>query len=244
MLRKSTLLLAAVALLCLPAQAQEIALDALLSSHFDALGGLDAIKLVQTTKATGRMTLGPGMETTFTRYAVRPDKVRLEFEFQGMTGIQAYDGETGWMFMPFAGQTGPEPMPADLASQMEQESDMDGPLVDYQAKGHQIELMGTEDVEGAPCYKLKVTLNNGDVQYYYIDQEYYLLIKVTGTTSIQGMEIEFENSFSDYKEVGGLLIPHSMQLLGMQGPGSQGSIIIDSIEMNVEIDDSIFTMPS
>ena len=244
MLRKSTLLLAAVALLCLPAQAQEIALDALLSNHFDALGGLDTIKSVQTTKATGRMTLGPGMETTFTRYSMRPDKVRLEFSFQGMTGIQAYDGETAWMFMPFAGQAGPEPMPAELASQMKQESDLDGPLVDYQAKGHQIELMGTEDVEGAPCYKLQVTLNNGDVQYYYIDEEYYLLIKITGTTSMQGMEIDFETSFSDYKEVGGQLIPHSIQLSGMQGPGSQGSIILELIEVNVEIDDSIFTMPS
>jgi len=238
MLRKGSLLLVLAVFICVPLQAQDLGLDALLARHFDALGGIDMIRGIETMQGTGRMTVGPGMEAAFTRYAKRPNKVRLEIEIQGMTGIQAYDGETAWWFMPFMGHTAPEPMPADMLEAMLQEADMDGPLVDYEAKGNQVELLGMED--GA--YVLQVTLKNQSVQFYYIDAETFLLSKVKGSMQMQGMDLDFETSFSDYRDVGGMMVPHHIDMSGMQGPGSKGVMIIENLEVNIPIDDSMFTM--
>jgi outer membrane lipoprotein-sorting protein len=238
MLRKGALLLVLGVLFCLPLQAQDLTLETVLDRHFDALGGLEQIQGIQTMEGTGRMTVGPGMEAAFTRYAKRPNKVRLEIEIQGMTGIQAFDGETAWMFMPFMGQTSPEIMPDDMAAAMLQEADMDGPLVDYLTKGNQVELMGME----GGAYKLQVTLGTGDVQYYHINADTFLLDKVTGNMTMQGMDLEFETAFSDFRDVNGLIIPHHIDMTGMQGPGSEGVVIIDSLQINSDIDDSIFVM--
>ena len=242
MLRKGALLLVVGVLICLPSQAQDLALDAVLARHYDALGGLDLIQGIETMQGTGRMTVGPGMEAAFTRYAKRPNKVRLEIEIQGMTGVQAFDGETAWWFMPIMGQTSPEPMPDDMAAAMLREADMDGPLVNYEAKGNQVELIGMEDADGTAAYKLQVTLTTGDVQYYYIDAETFLLFKITGGLSMEGMEFEFETAFSDFRDIGGLMVPHHVDFTGMQGPGTTGVVIIESLEINTEIDDSLFMM--
>jgi len=238
MLRKGALLLVLGVLFCLPLQAQDLALEPVLESHFDALGGLELIQGIETMQATGRMTVGPGMEAPFTRYAKRPNKVRVEFEVQGATMIQAFDGETAWMFFPLMGQTGPELMQDDMAEAMLQEADMDGPLVDYESKGNQVELMGME--EGA--YRLQVTLKTGDVQFYYIDAETFLLLRVTGSMSMQGMDLEFQTTFSDFRDINGLLVPHHIDMTGIQGPGSEGVVIIESLAINTEIDDSLFRM--
>ena len=188
MLRKGALLLILAVLFCLPLQAQDLALETVLERHFAALGGLDLIQGIQTMEGTGRMTVGPGTEAAFTRYAKRPNKVRLEIEIQGMTGVQAFDGETAWMFMPFMGQTSPELMPDDMAAAMLQEADMDGPLVNYEAKGHQVELMGMED--GA--YNLQVTLKTGDVQNYFIDAETFLLARIAERTGGRSLDANIQ----------------------------------------------------
>ena len=242
MLRKGALLLVLGVLFCQPLQAQDLALETVLERYFDAQGGLDLIQGIETMKGTGRMTVGPGTEAAFTRYAKRPNKVRVEVEIQGMTGIQAFDGETAWWFMPFAGQTSPEIMPEDMAVAMLEEADLDGPLVDYESKGNQVELMGMEDADGAAAYKLQVTSKTGKVQYYYIDAETYLLVKVTGSASVEGMELEYATTFSDFRDVNGLMVPHHVDMSGMQGPGTTGVVIIETLEINSEIDDNIFRM--
>ena len=43
--------------------------------------------------------------------------------------------------------------------------------MDYKAKGNTVELMGKEDVEGTPAYKLKVTKKSGNIEYDYLDAQ-------------------------------------------------------------------------
>jgi outer membrane lipoprotein-sorting protein len=221
-------------------QAQSV--DEVLQKYFQAAGGLEKMKAVQAMRVSGRMAVGPGLEATFVRTAKRPNKVRLEFTVQGVTGIQAYDGETGWMLMPFMGQTQPELMPPDLARSMQEEADFDSPLVDYRAKGHRVELMGRESVEGTPAYKLKVTLKSGDVSFYYLDAEYYLPLRTESKRAFQGQELNVVTSFGDYKEVGGLMMPHAITVTG-QGPGVQ-QLVIERVELNAEVPDEYFRMAS
>jgi outer membrane lipoprotein-sorting protein len=240
MFRKILAGLALAALVAVPASAQT--LDEVLAKNYKALGGLDKIKAVQTIRMTGTMTVGPGMEAPFILEQKRPNLARMEFTIQGMTGVQAYDGKVGWQLMPFQGRKDPEPLPEDAMRQMEEQSDFDGPLMDYKAKGNTVELVGKDKVEGSDVYKLKVTLKNGDLLYIYLDADQYLEVRTESKTSVRGTDVEGESTIGDYKEVGGLMFPHAMEQ-GQKDNPQKMKMTINKIELNVPIDDARFKMP-
>ncbi len=242
-MRSRVLLGVALALIVLPAVAEELTLDQVLANHYEALGGLDAIKGMETATFVGKMAMGPGGEAPFKMYFKRPMMARMEFTMQGMTGVQAFDGETAWMLMPFMGKSDPEVMAEDQAKNMKEQADIDGPLVDWQNKGHKVELLGLEETEGTEAYKIKIELANGDVRTHYLDSEYFITIKQEGKTMVQGNEMEFETILSDYKEVGGLMFPHSIESRSKGAPEGQ-VITIDEIEVGIELGDDLFTMPA
>lgn len=241
--RKLTAFTAAAFLCVAPAIAEEITIEQILESHYEAIGGLEAWSSVGSMKQVGKMSAPGGLEAPFTILAKAPDKARIEFTFQGMTGVQAADGEVAWQIMPFMGKTDPEPMPEDQARLMFESADFDGPLVDWEADGNRIDYEGTEEVEGTLTHKLKVTVPSGELRYYYLDAEHFLPIKSLTKTTLQGQETELENIYGDYKEVGGLVLAHSFEQRQPGAPAGQ-VFTIESIELNVEMADDRFSMPA
>ena len=239
MLRKPLLGLA-LALLAAPVLAQTV--DEIVAKNVKARGGLEKLKAVTSIRMSGKMTVGPGMEAPFVIEMKRPKNVRLEITVQGMKIIQAYDGTVGWVVMPMMGKNDPEPMPAEEARQAEEQADFDGPLVDWKEKGHQVELVGKEKVEGADAYKLKVTLKSGDVRYFFVEADSFLEIRAEGKRTARGTEVEFENSLGDYKEVGGLMIAHSLEM-GPKGKPEKAKMTLEKVELNPALEDAVFKMP-
>jgi outer membrane lipoprotein-sorting protein len=232
--------LAGTLLLAGPAAAQTA--DDIVSRHLQAQGGVEKLKAVSTVRMTGTMTVGPGMEAPVTLEMKRPNMMRLDFTLQGMTGTQAYDGTSGWSLMPFGGSTAPQPMSADDAKLAAEQADLDGPLMDYKEKGHTLELLGKEPVEGADAYKLKLTKKDGTVTTYYIDAEQFLVIKQEAKRTIRGAEVETDTIVGDYKSVDGLVMPHSIDS-GAKGQPARQKLTVSKIEINVPIDDARFKMP-
>jgi outer membrane lipoprotein-sorting protein len=144
--------------------------------------------------------------------------------------------------MPFSGSKTPQEMAPDEVKLAEEQADLDGPLVDYKQKGNTVELLGKEKVEGADAYKLKVTLKNGDVRTMYIDAEHFLPIKEEAKRTIRGTETESDTIIGDYKEVEGIMYPHSIDA-GQKGSPQRQKITVEKIELNVPIDDARFKMP-
>jgi len=232
----------ALAVVCGPtAVAQDLSLEQIIDNHYEALGGLDKVKSVASRRMVGTMTMEPAGEAAFTLFSKRPSKARMEITAQGQTGIQAFDGETGWMFMPFMGQAAPEVMPPGMANSMREEADFDGPLVDYQEKGHSLTLIGFGDVEGTVTYELELTHRNGEVTTYHLNAESFLPMLTESNRTVQGTQLHVQTILSDYREVNGMMIPHSIQVI--QDMGSQ-TLTIELIEHNVEIDDALFVMPT
>ncbi|HXO18532.1 MAG TPA: hypothetical protein VOA87_01265 [Thermoanaerobaculia bacterium] len=240
MVRKSFAWLIVAALAATAAGAQTA--DELIEKNVQAKGGREKLKAVQSVRMSGKMEVGPGAVAPFTLEMKRPHKVRIEFTVQGMTGIQAYDGAAGWMVMPFMGKKDPEAMPADELKEMDDQADFEGPLVDYKAKGHQVELVGKQDLEGTPAWKFKVTKKNGDVTYLYLDADAFLEVKEEGKRKVRGQDMEFETIFGDYKPVEGVVFPHSIQSKAKGAPAGQ-TITVDKIEINPEVADGRFAMP-
>jgi outer membrane lipoprotein-sorting protein len=240
MIRKALLLALAGVLLAVPAQAQS--LDEVLDSFYEAIGGVDAWTAVNSVKMTGTRVLGPGVEAPFTMVAKRPDMFRVEFTFQGMTAVMAFDGETAWMIMPFMGSTDPEEMPDFIADTFKEQADIDGPLVNWEEDGHTVELMGQEDMEGTATFKLKLTRDNGNIEYWFLDSEYFIPIKVEGSREVQGQMVDYSTTLSDYKEVGGLIMAHAIETSTTGQPTAE-VVTIQTVELGAELDDAQFVMP-
>ncbi len=223
-----------------PAAAQSV--DDIIAKNIAAKGGLAKMKAVQSMRATGKITIGPGIEAPVVIEQKRPSSVRLDITVQGLTIVQAYDGKTAWMLNPMSGRKDPEPVPSEMVKQFEEQADMDGPLVDYKAKGHTVELLGKDKAEGADCYKIKVTLKNGDIRTYYIDAENFLDVKIDGKTTVRGTETESDSILGDWKDVSGMMIPFSIDS-GQKGAPQRQKITLEKVEVNPSIDDSRFKMP-
>lgn len=239
MMKRLALALAATALLAAPLFAQTA--DELIEKNVKARGG-EKMKAMKSVRLTGNMKMGP-IEAPFTISKVRPEAVRMEFTVQGMTGVQVYDGTTGWAVMPFMGKKDPEKLAGDQLDAIKEEADFDGPMVDYKAKGNKVESLGKVDVEGTPAYKLKVTLKNGNEQTVYLDADNYLEIKNEGKQKIQGQEAETETTIGNYKEVDGVLFPTQIENHIKGREGAQ-TFTVDKIEVNPKIDAATFAMPA
>jgi len=197
---------------------------------------------VETRRLTGKLNVG-SFRVTIVQENKRPDKVREEGTIQGMTQFQAYDGKTGWQVNPFGGRKDPELLSADDLKGLQVDADIDGPLVDYQKKGHKAELVGHDSVEGTDCYKIKLTLKNGDIRTYYLDADSFLELKLETQTSIRGSIQESETYYGDYEKVDGMYFPFSVEI-GQKGDPNRQVMTVEKIEQNPPIADGRFTMPT
>jgi len=225
------------------AKAQTI--EEIYQKYADAMGGKSAWDAVQSMKATGYATMG-GMDFAFTQTSKRTNKVLLEIIIQGLTMKQVYDGTTAWMLNPFTGGKKPEIVGEDMARQFRNMAKIGGELLNYAEYGSTIELLGKEDFEGTQVYKLKLVTSDGTEIIYFIDAEKYIDLKSISKTTMSGKEIESTTLYSNFKDVNGLKIPFTMDVKtkGGQAMGDGQIIRIDKTELNVEVDDAIFVMPS
>ena len=244
MLRRSlgafALAVAVAVVVAVPAAAQTA--DEIIAKSQAAQGGLAKIKAIQSVRMSGKMTVGPGIEAPVVIEMKRPKSMRLDLSIQGMTITQAYDGTTGWMVNPLSGKADAEALPSEMTKLLEEQADMDGPLLDYKAKGSTVELLGKDKAEGTDCFKLKVTLKGGDVRTFYIDAESFLPVKIESKTMMRGSEQLSDTIVGDYKEVGGVLMAHSMDT-GQAGQPVRQKMTVDTIDINVALDDARFKMP-
>ena len=107
---------------------------------------------MKTLRMTGRANGGPGREAIVRREIARPGRIRTEFVFQGTTGIYAFDGKQGWRVSPLDGSLDAETLPDEEAAGSAEQADIEGPLVDWKAKGHKVEVL---TVPGVTLTQLK-----------------------------------------------------------------------------------------
>jgi hypothetical protein len=192
---------------------------------------------------SGRVTAGGGREALVVREILRPDKIRTEFTFQGVTGVYAFDGERGWKVAPFEGSFAPEPMEEEEASQAADQADIEGPLVDWKAKGHQVELAGKETLDGREVYELRVTLRSGRMVTQFLDAETFLRVRAKSERIVRGHRVEIETTFDDYRSVQGVSSPHSIETSAVGRP-RRLAIEVEEIVVNPPLDETAFRMPA
>jgi hypothetical protein len=228
--------------LALAAPAASQTVDEIVAKNIAAKGGAAKLKAVTSMRITGKMTIGPGIEAPFVLEMQRAGGMRMDITVQGMVLSQGYDGTKAWLLNPLQGSKVPQEMSADDTKLAAEQADIDGPLIDYKAKGHTVELLGKEKVEGSDAFKVKLTKKGGDVRTYYIDAEHFLEIKEESKRTVRGSEMDSETIFGDYKEVAGLMVPHSIDG-GVKGNPARQKMVVEKVEVNVPIEASRFKMP-
>ena len=239
------LLLVAVALLAVtpvvPATPSPT-VDEIVAQHVAARGGLKKIRSIQSLRQQGHATAGPDRHALVTRELKRPGRIRFEFTTQGITGVYASDGQHGWQVSPFDADMGPKPLPDEVVAEAIEQADIEGPLVDWKGKGHQVELVGREVIGDRETYKLKLTLKSGAVRHEYLDVNSLQLVRTESTRQLRGLPTQIETTFGDYKKTGGILFPRLIEI-GAAGRPQRLRVVVDSIDVNPSLSDARFAMP-
>jgi len=217
--------------------------DEIVASNLAARGGRQKIKALRSIRETGTATESGGRYARVVRERKRPGMIRLEFTSQGTTSVFANDGATGWQVAPLQGQFEPQVVePENDAAGGADQRDLEGPLVDWREKGHVVELIGRETLPGGEAFKLKLTLKGGAVRYDYVDVASRQVVRSDVTRLVRGHPVVLENTFSDFRDVGGLLFPHRIETRA-EGRPEVLTISVDEIELDPELDDALFRLP-
>src|SRR5690242_14640838 len=230
-------------MICTAAMMSAQTAEELVAKNLDAKGGIEKIKAIKSYRFSGKFQQG-SFTAQVGQEAKAPNNIREMFTVQGMTQIQAYDGKTGWQISPFQGRRDPEMLGEDDLRDIVEDADFYGPLVDYKEKGNTIEYLGHDTVDGDDVYRLKVTLKNGDIVYYYLDPDTYIEIRTERQQFIRGAVRENQTDLGSYKQVNGVFFPFSISSGPKGRPEQKGTVTIEKMEANVDLADSAFKMPS
>ncbi len=234
-------LLAGVAL---SGHAAALDVDQIAAKNVEAKGGMDKLQAIKTLKRHGKLLIQGGQyRLEYVEMQKRGGMIRDEATLQGLTVIQANDGKEGWQINPFQGRKTAERTPPDDNKGLIEDADIDGPLVDYKAKHYQLEDAGTEDVDGTPAIKLKLTRPGGDITYLYLDPDHYLEIRSVSLRTEHGVPVEMQTDYGDYEQVAGVYFPFSI-VSGKKGSTDTQVIEFDKGEANLDIKDAKFHFPA
>jgi len=215
--------------------------DEIIAKNIQARGGENALRAFQTVRLTGKLTMG-GFHAGYIQEVKRGNKVREETVIQGMAQIQAYDGKTAWQVSPFEGRKDPDLLSEDDRKSLVEDADLDGQLVNYKNKDHRAEFLGHDSVEGTDCYKIRLTLSNGDARVYYIDADSFLELKVETERNVRGTVRYEETLYGDYEKVNGVYFPMAIEM-GAKGESQHAKLTIEKVETNVPLSDAVFAIP-
>src|SRR4029077_15354041 len=149
--------------------------------------------------------------------------------------VQAYDGSAGWQIQPFSGKKDPQLMGDDDMRDLLIGSAFDGPLEKYKETRNVGEFLGHDTVDGDDALRLKVTLKNGDIIYYYLDPDTYLEIRKEIQQTIRGAVRTRIVDLGSYKPVAGVMYPYSIAVGSKSSPGTQ-VYTAQKVEANVKFD--------
>lgn len=212
----------------------DLTLQQILDKHAEAMGGKENWRKFKTHIIHSNSQQGD-LKYTSTLTMKMPNKFRIDLEMGEKWRIKSYDGQEGWILQ----NDELKPMPKGEDIEMAEEAQFYGELVLAQDRGHQLELIGQEDLNGTPVYKIKMTKSATDEQFYYLNRNTFLEEMVAEySEDVTWKGTLFKTTFSDYRWVDGLLFAYKMKLFA--NDRLLRSFDTQEILINVPVEDNIF----
>jgi hypothetical protein len=167
MKKLKTSLLALLALISV-LSAKSQTLDEIIDKNIAAMGGKDKLLALNSLVMEGTMNFnGQSLPVKITQINNKAN--RVEITINGMMNFIIQTKDSGWNYFPIQGQTKPEAMPAAVVKESADALDIQSEFLNYKEKGHTVELVGKDDVDGTECFKIKVITKSGMEQTLFID---------------------------------------------------------------------------
>ena len=228
-------------------QAQTV--DEIIANYFENTGGVAKWKALQGLKISAKVNQG-GMEIPLEIVQLKDGRQFVMYSLQGKELKQGvFDGTTLWStnFMTMKA----EKSDAETTENFKQDiGEFPDPFLMYKERGLTVELLGKETVEGSETFKIKLTkkpikvdgVQTDNIVFYYFDTENFVpLMMEAEIKSGQAKGMISQIKWSDYQEVGGLMMPFSMSQ-GVKDGGSQ-PLTITAYELDPKVDAAAFTFP-
>lgn len=220
--------------------------EQIVANNVKARGGLEAWRAIQTMITVGHLETGnPSMpEVPFVMQQARPNKTRFEVHVREKTSVRIFNGVDGWKLRPGRGGI------PDLLAYTEDEIEaarnapgIDGPLIDYQAKGISVNFDGIDEIAGKKAYRLIVKLPSGATRRWWIDAKSFLDLSYEREShTAAGKSAVVTVSFGNYKSIDGVQIPQSITTSQLGAQGSE-SMVIEKVLLNRPLGDQVFSKP-
>lgn len=234
-------------------QGKELTADEIVARNVEARGGLDAWRHLQSMIWTGQLESdsAPMPTMAFTLEQKRPNKTRFEINGAGTRSMRIFDGAHGFRVRARR-EGGPDIQPyspEELKFARDSQA-IDGPLIDYQAKGSTVRLVGREKLENDNTYHLAVQFASGEAQDVWVDARTFLEVRIDrpsySSASTGGAFAVRTGSvpvyYRNYKSFDGLQIPTLIEIGAGTGRSSD-KMQIERVALNMTIDDRQFQRP-
>ncbi len=201
--------------------------ETVINNYIEAIGGRANLKAVEDIKT--EMTASTmGMELQVESYQKKPHYYMSKMQMGGMTlQQQLFDGDKALIVSQMGTQEFTE---GEMFEMFKLQSVMNIELY-YDDYGFETELLGIETINGVPAYKVKMISPAGAQSFDYFSTETGLKIK--------SLTDESSTTYSDYQEVGGILMPHKT----IQEAGPQRvEMRVDNVEINSGLESSFFVI--
>lgn len=228
------------------AKGKELSSEQILARNVAARGGLDAWSKVQTMVWLGHIdsTHAAVPSMPFVLEQKRPNKTRFTIHVMNESTERIFNGAQGWKQHPDHGsRPAVEPYSLEELRFAQSAPGLDGPLIDYAAKGYHVALEGTDQIEGHKTYRLRVQLSTGEVDHVWIDASSFLEMRydrpVDGPRA-GGRSVS--TFYSDYRTYDGLQVPSVIET-GVGSDSTPDRMMIERVVLNAPLDDERFAQP-
>ena len=150
--------------------------DEIVNKWTTAMGGHEKLASIQSIYSENDLDI---MNNTAPAkiYVLNGKGFKSETDFSGQKIIDCYTVNSGWNINPLAGQPAAAKMPESQVKPGQLRLEAAGVLFNYAAKGSKLELLGKEEVNGKPAYKINVTTASGVKDILYLDvNTFYILL--------------------------------------------------------------------
>lgn len=218
----------------------------ILQRHRAARGGEDAWNAIRSLRVTGNYTALSEV-APFTLVRQRPDAWRFDFGILGENVTDAWADGEGWTLNPLEGWTWPVPLNRAQQRAVLGDALFDSPLMDSEAHGVAVEVVGPADFDGIDTWELKVTIPadaamGGPVEEtWHLDRESYRQVARIAPAVDFGRAVGTQTVFfDDHRQVAGVLFPFYMEAEFFI---RHRVWEVEAIEVNPQVADGFFTRP-
>ena len=228
-----------LALICLPGSLLAQNVEDIINKHIEAHGGYDKWNKVEALKITGRFTAF-SLENDFTTYKTKCGAFYSDLFLGNQRVIEGFKDNCGWTIDPWFEIYHARNINEFETNVFHQKSEFFTPFLNYKEKGHKVELLGKENVEGSDMYVLQLTRANGMSEKWFLDANTYLEFKCEANWVDFARSVPAEMYYDDFREVDGLILPFFVErIFSIRDRITQ----IEKVEVNPKIDMELFDMP-